>query len=83
MKRTRWAVLPPVCCLGLAPGLAGCGSGNSNEREYAQHAPPGKPPDDPNDQKVSYRRERTRNVSDKVKAIEARGQAAAKKADTP
>jgi hypothetical protein len=63
-------------------GLAGCG-GNPNEKEYAEHAPPGKPFEDPNDSKVSYRRERTRNVSKQVQAIEARNQAGTKKATTP
>jgi hypothetical protein len=42
-------------------GLTGCG-GNPNEKEYAEHAPPGKPFEDPNDSKVSYRRARTLNV---------------------
>jgi hypothetical protein len=61
----------------------GCGGGNPNEREYFQDAPPGKPSDDPNDQKVAYRRERTRNVSKQVQKVEARGREAAEKAKGP
>ncbi len=63
-------------------GLTGCG-GNPNEREFLDKAPPGKPSDDPEDKNVAHRRGRTRNVSKQVQKIEARGQAAAKKADTP
>jgi hypothetical protein len=60
--------------LGLMLGLTGCGSGNPNEREFLSSAPPGQPPDDPNDQKVSYRRERTRATSKEIDKIEKRNQ---------
>jgi hypothetical protein len=64
-------------------GLTGCGGSNPNEREYLQSAPPGKPPDDPDDQKVAHRRERTRNVSKQVQKIEERNQGGSKKAQSP
>jgi hypothetical protein len=79
MRVSRLAgLLPLVFGLSFLLGLPGCGSGNPNEAEYAQHAPPGKPPDDPEDQKVAHRRERTRNISKAVQKIEAKGQAAQK-----
>ena len=84
MSESRGAgLLPLIFSLGLVLSLSGCGSGNPNESEYAQHAPPGKPSDDPEDQKVSHRRERTRNVSKAVQKVEARGQAAAQKTQAP
>jgi hypothetical protein len=69
-----------VLACGLT--LGGCG-GNPNRAEYDAHTPPGKPFDDPNDSKVAYRRERTRNVSKQVQKIEAKGREAAEKAETP
>ncbi len=73
-----------VFSLGFALGLPGCGSGNPNEREFLATAPPGKPSDDPEDSKVSHRRERTRNVAPQVAKIEARNQGAtAKKTKAP
>jgi hypothetical protein len=82
MKAIRYGLASLlVAAGGLA--LAGCGSGNPNEREYLQTAPPGKPPDDPEDQKVAHRRERTRNVSKEIQKIEARNQGAAAKTKGP
>jgi hypothetical protein len=81
MKMRKCGLIGPiVLAYGLA--LGGCG-GNPNRAEYDAHTPPGKPFDDPNDYKVSYRRERTRNVSKQVQAIEAKGREAANKAKTP
>jgi hypothetical protein len=81
MKITQYAsVMPIVLACGLA--LAGCG-GNPNRAEYDAHTPPSKPFDDPNDYKVSYRRERTRNVSKQVQKIEAKAREAAEKAKQP
>jgi hypothetical protein len=64
--------------LGVTIGVAGCGSGNPNEREYMATAPPGQPPDDPDDQKVAHRRERTRGPSKQVEQAEKRKAAARK-----
>jgi hypothetical protein len=75
MPRSRLAgLLFLVCVLGLPLGLSGCGNSNPNEREFLATAPPGKPPDDPEDQKVAHRRERTRAHSKEIDKIEKRGQ---------
>jgi hypothetical protein len=81
MKSIRYGLTGLMLAAG-GLALAGCG-GNPNEREYLQTAPPGKPPDDPEDQKVSHRRERTRNVPKEVQKIQERGEAANKKAVKP
>ena len=84
MRTTKSGLIGLAALLVAAGGLglSGCG-GNPNEREYQASAPPGKPPDDPEDQKVAHRRERTRNVSKQVQKIEARNQGAGKKAPGP
>jgi hypothetical protein len=73
ISKRRLAVLfLLVWNLGLTLGLPGCGSGNPNEKEYLATAPPGKPPDDPDDSKVAHRRERTRAKSKELDKIEKR-----------
>lgn len=67
LRLTVCACLLAWCC-GLTLGLAGCGSGNPNEAEFP--APPGKPPDDPNET-VSQRRSRTLRSPEKTKAEKA------------
>ena len=49
-----------VGALAVVRPLPGCGSSNPNEREFLESAPPGKPPENP-DEKVSQRRSRTQN----------------------
>jgi hypothetical protein len=55
---------------GLTLSQAGCGSGNPNETEFLNSAPPGKPPENP-DETVSQRRQRTLRTPEKVKAEKA------------
>ncbi len=78
MKAIRCGLAGLLMTAGVM-GLAGCGSGNPNETEFLRTAPPGKPPDDPEDQKVAHRRERTKIVPKQIQDFEARNQAAAKK----
>jgi hypothetical protein len=52
---------------GLTLLVAGCGSGNQNEAEFLASAPPGKPPDNPNET-VAQRKERTRSKTKKEMA---------------
>ena len=65
--------------MALATNIAGCGSGNPNEKEYFAHTPPGVPPENPNETNAE-RRARTRNVPKQIAVVEARNEAAAKKA---
>ncbi len=85
MKPSRLAIFfLLICGAGLMPGLSGCGSGNPNEREYSEHAPPGLPSENPNES-VAQRKARTRTASKQELKAEARNKAAeakaAKKAD--
>jgi hypothetical protein len=76
------AGLPLIWGLGLAFALSGCGSGNPNEREYSEHAPPGVPSEFPNES-VAQRKARTRTESKQEKAAEARAAKKAGGAKTP
>jgi hypothetical protein len=78
MSVRKWG-LAIVLLAVIGMGIPGCG-GNPNEEAF-RNSPPGKPFENPDDLKVSSRRERTRNVSKEVQAIEARNQG--KKAKTP
>ncbi len=58
--------LPSLILIGSVIGSApGCGADNPNEREMMKDAPPGKKSEDPEDLKVSHRRERTQNQTHK------------------
>jgi len=61
--------------LGLTLCVPGCGSGNPNEREFLNNAPPGTPSEFPNES-VAQRKARTRSLSKPEKEIEARNQKA-------
>lgn len=61
-KRTLASLILIGSVLGSAPG---CSPDNPNEREMMKDAPPGKKSDDPEDLKVSHRRERTQNQTHK------------------
>ncbi len=62
--------------LAALAGLFGCEPANQNEKEFLSTAPPGKPPENP-DEKVSERRARTHTVSKQEAKINARNQKAA------
>ncbi len=65
--------------MALSWNPVGCGSSNPNEHEFLT-APPGMPPDHPNES-FAERRERTRNLTKQELAAEAKNKAAeAKKA---
>ena len=68
-----------VGSLGLMWALAGCGSGNPNEREFFQHAPPGVPAENPNES-VAQRKARMRSPTKQELTAEARRKAAEAKA---
>jgi hypothetical protein len=71
-----------LCC-GLALALASCGSSNPNEAEFLNSAPPGKPPENPNET-VSQRRSRTLRSPEKTKAEKAElSKSGAGKSKTP
>ncbi|MGP0067412.1 MAG: hypothetical protein ACLQGP_27930 [Isosphaeraceae bacterium] len=78
LKSPRAKILLLLASLILPSNLVGCGSGNTNEKEFLSSAPPGKPPENP-DETVSERRARTRLVSKKVADAEAKNAAAAKR----
>jgi len=76
MPRSRLAGLPLlVGGLGLTLALAGCGSGNPNEREYFEHTPPGVPSDHPGES-VAERKARLRSPTKQELKAEARRKAA-------
>ena len=80
-RSTRAGFLRLIAGMTLATNLVGCGSGNPNEREFFEHAPPGLPTDHPNET-YAERRERTRTRTKQELAAEAKNKAAeAKKAD--
>jgi hypothetical protein len=68
-----------VGTLGLTWALAGCGSGNPNEREYFEHTPPGVPSDHPGES-VAQRKARLRSPTKQELQAEARRKAAEAKA---
>ena len=74
MSTPKYRLLFCVCLMALSCGLtllvAGCGSGNPNETEFLNSAPPGKPPENPNET-VSQRRARTLRTPEKAKAEKA------------
>jgi hypothetical protein len=71
MRTPKFRLLFCDCLMALSCGLtllvAGCGSGNPNETEFLNSAPPGTPPENP-DETVSQRRERTRSKTKKEMA---------------
>jgi hypothetical protein len=81
MSTSKYRLLFCVCLMALSCGLtlsvAGCGSGNPNEKEFLDSAPPGKPSEFP-DETVAQRKERTRSKTKKEMA-EAKGTGTAAK----
>ncbi len=74
-RPSRRELLSTLTLLGLA-GILGCEPANQNEKEFLATAPPGKPPENP-DEKVSERRARTHTVSKQEAKIAERNKKAA------
>jgi hypothetical protein len=61
MRRLTFLVVSPLfvgLVIGAPLAITGCGSSNTNEQEFLNSAPPGKPPENPNES-FSERRSRT------------------------